>query len=233
MSEKRTITVNGKQLGETKTKYRFKTLEEFDKEFKKDGNGGYIVGKYPFIPSMFHFAGVPIPDEFSEQIMSNPDGSCLNLGDIVEGKDNYWYFTPEMLTLNELENVKVEVVSKMENTESGIEIRGKVYPITPQDCEDVLKSIGKFVFSKAPEGDFPDLTYFKGAKVKARYSEKQCFYSAWIKAKFGRRSFKTDSGTVKEIEGFPELTPEEIVEKLGKDYLLNLIKEKENETNKI
>lgn len=93
---------------------------------------------------------------------------------------------------------------------------------------EFLKSRGYLVFPKAEEGDFPDLSGLEGDYMETSNN----FGTTWIEdiivAKLGEKEFLTvDIDVVTKVRHIqPELTPEEIVEKLGKDYLLNLIKEK-------
>lgn len=91
------------------------------------------------------------------------------------------------------------------------ETQDRIISITK--AKEILRENGYFVFNKAEEGDFPDMTEFKGGQVYARYDEKDNFNKVYIKAKFGKRSFKTDCGTLKEVR--PSLS--QLVDTIGEN----------------
>ncbi|QNS40163.1 hypothetical protein H0S70_07050 [Chryseobacterium manosquense] len=129
-------------------------------------------------------------------------------------------------------------ISKMETTSRNQNLfnyLSKEHGVTLLESEiddifNAIKQDGYFVFPKAEEGDFPDLSNWEGVEMEGKFGVNNTFVKSNILLKHG--DYFLDCGFnitdfIRPIQ--PDLTPEEIVEKLGKDYLLNLIKEKEND----
>lgn len=144
------------QIKQNDMKYRFKTLEEFEKEFEKNGDGSFEVGKEEFFEAMFHLCGVELPDWASKKILKSDTGICLDLGKLVPGKENCWMFTKEMIT--------------------PVEEPGKFYPFA-EEVEmlvwdiDESKALKRTVFGR------------KNGRFLAWYIHSPCSSTQWKNAK--------------------------------------------------
>ena len=77
-------------------RYRFKTLEEFDKTCKRLENGSYITGNTKFVENMYHLLGMEINEEDSDRILQNL-GYNITLTTNIAG-DLDWKYCEEMIT---------------------------------------------------------------------------------------------------------------------------------------
>lgn len=82
-----------------KTKYRFKTKEEFEDTCEKNEDGDYDCGEKYFISDMHHLFGQEIDIELNKEFGANWYDKSVNIN---------WGITPEMLVPLEDKPIEVE-----------------------------------------------------------------------------------------------------------------------------